>query len=286
MNLGITPINFFQFALGSHPCWITMYFGSILLWLKKLFLFCFVVNFGGGRVLTNLLEASIEQAGYTSRKKVLTDVFLEVRKGELVGLIGANGAGKSTAIKAILGLSEDFKGHIAWNDCSFAYIPEYPSFYEELTLWEHLDLISTLHGIEEREFAHRAQSLLQTFSLDHVKHELPVTFSKGMQQKLMLIQAFLSKPDMYVIDEPFIGLDPISTKRFVDMLKAEKERGAGILMCTHVLDTAEKICDRFYMIEKGSLFLQGTLKDIQDKTGLEGQSLLDCFYKAVQGDRP
>lgn len=235
--------------------------------------------------MTNLLEASIEQAGYTSRKKVLTDVFLEVRKGELVGLIGANGAGKSTAIKAILGLSEDFKGHIAWNDCSFAYIPEHPSFYEELTLWEHLDLISTLHGIEESEFEHRAQSLLQTFSLDQVKHELPVTFSKGMQQKLMLIQAFLSKPDMYVIDEPFIGLDPISTKRFVDMLKAEKERGAGILMCTHVLDTAEKICDRFYMIEKGSLFLQGTLNDIQDKTGLEGQSLLDCFYKAVQGDR-
>ncbi|MEC1627444.1 ATP-binding cassette domain-containing protein [Bacillus mojavensis] len=207
-----------------------------------------------------LLEASIEQAGYTSRKKVLTDVLLEVRGGELVGLIGANGAGKSTAIKAILGLSQDFKGTIAWNDCSFAYIPEHPSFYEELTLWEHLDLISTLHGIDQSEFEYRSQSLLETFSLDHVKHELPVTFSKGMQQKLMLIQAFLSKPDMYVIDEPFIGLDPISTKRFVDMLKAEKERGAGILMCTHVLDTAEKICDRFYMIDKGSLFLLRQMK--------------------------
>ncbi|MGF7532207.1 ABC transporter ATP-binding protein [Bacillus mexicanus] len=234
--------------------------------------------------MTKLLEASIEQAGYTSRKKVLADVFLEVGKGEMVGLIGANGAGKSTAIKAILGLSEDFKGNIAWNDCSFAYIPEHPAFYEELTLWEHLDLISTLRGIGEHEFP-RAESLLQAFSLDHVRHELPVTFSKGMQQKLMLIQAFLSKPDMYVIDEPFIGLDPLSTKRFVDMLKAEKERGAGILMCTHVLDTAEKMCDRFYMIEKGSVFLQGTLKDIQEQTGSEGQSLLDCFYKAVQGDR-
>ncbi|WP_456279665.1 ABC transporter ATP-binding protein [Bacillus sp. K7] len=235
--------------------------------------------------MTKLLEASIEQAGYTSRKKVLNDVFLEVGKGELVGLIGANGAGKSTAIKAILGLSEDFKGHIDWNDCSFAYIPEHPSFYEELTLWEHLDLVSTLRGMEESEFAPRAESLLQAFSLDHVMHELPVTFSKGMQQKLMLIQAFLSKPDMYVIDEPFIGLDPISTKRFVDMLIDEKQRGAGILMCTHVLDTAEKICDRFYMIEKGSLFLQGTLQDIQEQAGLVGQSLLDCFYKAVQGDQ-
>lgn len=95
---------------------------------------------------------------------MLTDVFLEVRKGELVGLIGANGAGKSTAIKAILGLSEDFKGHIAWNDCSFAYIPEHPSFYEELTLWEHLDLISTLHGIEEREFAHRPKPAADVFA--------------------------------------------------------------------------------------------------------------------------
>ncbi len=113
---------------------------------------------------------------------MLTDVFLEVGKGELVGLIGANGAGKSTAIKAILGLSEDFKGHIAWNDCSFAYIPEHPSFYEELTLWEHLDLISTSHGIEESEFAPRAERLPQTFSLDHVMHEPPVTFQKACKE--------------------------------------------------------------------------------------------------------
>ncbi|MBY8913097.1 ABC transporter ATP-binding protein [Bacillus sp. YC2] len=228
-----------------------------------------------------LLNANIICAGYADRPKVLSNVSLSVGAGEIVGLIGANGAGKSTAIKAILGLSRDMEGHIEWNNSVYAYIPERPSFYDELTLWEHIELISSLRGIREEEYQKRAELLLDEFSLTSVKHDLPSTFSKGMQQKLMLVQAFLAKPDIYVIDEPFIGLDPISTKLFTDMLISEKERGAGILMCTHVLDTAEKICDRFYLMDKGSLLLKGTLKELQDETG--SRSLLDCFYLAVRG---
>lgn len=235
------------------------------------------------RSLGELLNANIVCAGYADRPKVISDVSLSVNTGEIAGLIGANGAGKSTVIKAVLGLSRDIEGGIEWNDSSYAYIPERPSFYDELTLWEHLELTGSLRGMEGEECRERAGRLLEEFSLTSVKHDLPSGFSKGMQQKLMLIQAFLAKPDIYIIDEPFIGLDPISTKLFTDMLIAEKERGAGILMCTHVLDTAEKICDRFYLLDQGALLLQGTLEELQEKTG--SRSLLDCFYSAVRSSQ-
>ncbi|MCY9400233.1 hypothetical protein MOF38_10585 [Bacillus haynesii] len=99
----------------------------------------------------------------------------------------------------------------------------------------------------------------------------------------MLIHAFLMQPDLYIIDEPFIGLDPIASRLFLDMLKEEQKRGAGILLCTHVLDTAEKICDRFLLISNGRLMLEGTLEELQEKTGFSDGSLLDCFYYAVKG---
>ena len=231
----------------------------------------------------DLLNANIVSADYADRPKVISNVSFTVNSREIAGLIGANGAGKSTVIKAILGLSRDMEGCIEWNDSSYAYIPERPSFYDELTLWEHLELTGSLRGIESGAWRERAGRLLDEFSLTAVKHELPSGFSKGMQQKLMLMQAFLAKPDIYIIDEPFIGLDPISTKLFTDMLIAEKERGAGILMCTHVLDTAEKICDRFYLLDQGALLLQGALEELQERTG--GRSLLDCFYSAVRGSQ-
>jgi ABC-2 type transport system ATP-binding protein len=125
--------------------------------------------------------------------------------------------------------------------------------------------------------------LISMFSLEDAIHEFPKEFSKGMQQKLMLIQAFLIKPDLYIIDEPFIGLDPISYRFLLEKLKEEQRRGAAILMCTHVLDTAEKVCDRFLFISKGTLAVEGTLEELNEKAGLKGASLMDCFYHTVTG---
>ncbi len=280
MNLGISADNFYQLSAAlvhyyARPAFIIMETETFFIRVR--------MKTGEGESLGDLLNANIVCAGYADRPKVISDVSLSVSAGEIAGLIGANGAGKSTVIKAILGLCRDIEGGIEWNDSSYAYIPERPSFYEELTLWEHLELTGSLRGIEAGECRERAGRLLDEFSLTAVKHELPSDFSKGMQQKLMLIQAFLAKPDIYIIDEPFIGLDPISTKLFTDMLIAEKERGAGILMCTHVLDTAEKICDRFYLLDQGALLLQGTLAELQEKTG--SRSLLDCFYSAVRSSQ-
>lgn len=122
------------------------------------------------------------------------------------------------------------------------------------------------------------QGLLKEFELENVVHHYPESYSKGMQQKAMIMLAFLKEANMHIIDEPFMGLDPKVVRKLLDMIAKEKERGAGILMSTHVLDTAEKICDRFLLISHGKLIADGTLEYIQRKSGLQGGSLFDCFH--------
>lgn len=227
----------------------------------------------------NLLTLDLKRAGYDDEMKVVQNIFLTVNAGEMVGLIGPNGAGKSTSIKTLLGMNPFFEGDIQLpSDKSYAYIPEKPVFYYDMSLWEHIDLMASLMELNESEWKPRVDKLLDMFELGQVIHESPATFSKGMQQKSMLIFAFMSRPSLYVVDEPFIGLDPIAMKDLLQLFRQEQERGAGILMCTHVLDTAERICDRFVLLTDGKVKSSGTLRDIQEECGMPGASLLDCFY--------
>ncbi|MDQ0231209.1 ABC transporter ATP-binding protein [Metabacillus malikii] len=231
-----------------------------------------------------ILNVSIEEAGYEDKKSVIKEVNFSLQPGELIGIIGPNGAGKSTTIKTLLGVIEYVKGDIQKQKLStYAYIPERPIFYDHLTLWEHLDLLAAINEIDDETLEKMGTHYLEIFKMDKVKHDMPATFSKGMQQKAMIIQALLLKPDYYIVDEPFIGLDPSAIKKFISLMEEEKQRGAGILMSTHVLDTAEKICDRFLLISNGTIFAQGTLNDIQAKSGLHDGSLLDCFYLMSEG---
>lgn len=210
-----------------------------------------------------LLKVAIERAGYEGEHSVIRDLHFSVRQGEWLGLIGANGAGKSTMIKAILGLLKHVSGDIqfAGERQNYAYIPEHPILYDELTLWEHLELAASIWEMDYDSFIKRAERLLQQFQLEKVRDHYPGSFSKGMQQKMMLILGFLFKPDIYIVDEPFIGLDPRAMKQFLDIIQIERQRGAGILMSTHVLDTAERYCDSFLLMSEGTLF--------------------DCFMKAI-----
>ncbi|QFT90257.1 ABC-type transporter ATP-binding protein EcsA [Bacillus sp. THAF10] len=226
-----------------------------------------------------LLAIKLHKAGYDDEMSVLQNINFVVNKGEMVGLIGPNGAGKSTTIKTILGLNPNFEGEISLpSNQSYAYIPEKPVFYYDMTLWEHIDLMASLFEMEEAVWKKRVEELLERFDLKDAVHESPATFSKGMQQKAMLIFAIMQKPSLYIVDEPFIGLDPIATKRLLELFEAEQQRGAGILLCTHVLDTAEKICDRFILLSDGRVKSEGTLRDIQTTCKLPEGSLLDCFY--------
>lgn len=234
-----------------------------------------------------MLEVNIRSAGYEIGEETIHNIAFSIEKGELVALIGANGAGKSTTIKTMLGLLVNMDGEISFGEKKnpYAYVPEHPTYYDYLTLWEHIELLMAARGSEMGSWEERAEQLLHTFRMDKHKHEYLSKFSKGMKQKSMLILAFLTEPDFYIIDEPFIGLDPVATKGFLSYLYKEKERGAGILLCTHVLDTAEKICERFLLISQGTLVADGHLESIQMLAEMPDSSLLDCFDVIVRREQ-
>lgn len=234
--------------------------------------------------MTTMLEVQIDQAGYEEAMKTIEQIHFYVQSGETVGLIGPNGAGKSTTIKAILGMLKKFEGKVTFGGSkTYSYIPEHPVFYEEFTLWEHLEIAALMQNLPEQEFGQKAKALIERFKLTHVMYERPDSFSKGMQQKLMICLALLTQPNLYIVDEPFIGLDPIAMKNLLQCFEEEKNRGAGILLCTHVLDTAEKICDRFILLEEGTILAQGKLDDIRQQAGSLTGSLMDCFYQLIEG---
>ncbi|CAM4108965.1 MULTISPECIES: ABC transporter ATP-binding protein [Bacillus] len=234
-----------------------------------------------------MLEVNIRSAGYDIGEKTIHDIAFSIEKGELVALIGANGAGKSTTIKTMLGLLVNMNGEISFGEKKnpYAYVPEHPTYYDYLTLWEHIELLMAARENEVGSWERKAEELLHMFRMDKHKHEYLSKFSKGMKQKSMLILAFLTEPDFYIIDEPFIGLDPVATKEFLSYLYKEKEGGAGILLCTHVLDTAERICERFLLISQGTLVADGNLESIQALAEMPGSSLLDCFDVIVRREQ-
>ncbi|MDB4866369.1 MAG: multidrug transporter ATP-binding protein [Cohnella sp.] len=243
---------------------------------------------------TSRFAAEIEEAGYEPNRPIVTAVFLEVMAGERVGLLGPNGAGKSTIMKGLLGQLPYWRGKTLWNGVEqeaagaqmsrrMAYIPEQPILYERLTLWEHLVLAAAAGELPEQAFRERADKLLRRFRLSARRHEYPIRFSKGMQQKVMLIIAFLLEPDLYLVDEPFIGLDPGAVMELLDALEEERSRGAAVLLTTHVLDSAERLCDRFVLVFEGGVAASGTIDDIRSAAGLGPQApLFDCFRRLTE----
>lgn len=226
---------------------------------------------------------------------VLKDISFEVQNGEMIGLIGLNGAGKSTTIKNIIGLLTPQKGKITVDELTLqqdpenyrkriGYIPETPSLYEELTLREHIEVTAMAYGIPKEEAMQRAESLLNTFRLENRLDWFPVNFSKGMKQKVMVLCAFLIQPSLYIIDEPFLGLDPLAINALLELMVTMKEQGAAILMSTHILATAEKYCDRFIVLHEGEVRAQGTLQELQTEFNLPGSSL-DEIYIALTKEK-
>lgn len=244
-----------------------------------------------------ILKVDHLSGGYSKKTNVIHDVTFEVGKGELVGLVGLNGAGKSTTIKHILGLLEATEGSITVNDQpiqedtdkyrkQLAYIPETPSLYEQLTLKEHLELTAMAYGLEKQEYENRLPGLLKMFNMDTRLSWFPGHFSKGMKQKVMILCAFLVQPNLYVVDEPFVGLDPIGIQAFLDLMIDMKEKGAGILMSTHILSTAEQYCDRFILLHHGRIALQGTMAELREQVGNPNITLHELYVSVAKGEEP
>ncbi|EMC5220325.1 TPA: ABC transporter ATP-binding protein [Streptococcus pyogenes] len=226
---------------------------------------------------------------------VLNDVSFSVDNGELVGLIGLNGAGKSTTINEIIGFLKPYQGSISIDGLTLAenavayrqkigFIPETPSLYEELTLSEHINTVAMAYDIDLEVAQKRAQPFLEMFRLTDKLEWFPVNFSKGMKQKVMIICAFVIDPSLFILDEPFLGLDPLAISDLIQTLEVEKAKGKSILMSTHVLDSAERMCDRFVILHHGQVRAQGTLADLQEVFGDRSASLNDIYLALTKED--
>lgn len=207
----------------------------------------------------------------------------------MVGLIGLNGAGKSTTIKHILGMMLPHQGEIRLKgkDASesssayrqtFAYVPESPLLYEELTVQEHLEMAARAYGLDRATLESRVGPLLQQFQMDKVTTRLASHLSKGMRQKVMIMCAFLVQPELYIIDEPFLGLDPLSMRSLLELMVGVKKQGASILISSHILATIERYCDRFLVMDQGRLIVSGTVRDLQTAAGLPASTPLDDVF--------
>lgn len=256
----------------------------------------------------HVLEVRGLSGGYAKESHTVKELNFEINSGEIVGLIGLNGAGKSTTIKLLLGLlaaSEGeirIGGHLLHEDEvkakeKLGYIPEIPLLFDELTLEDHLRFTAMAYRMTEAEMRERMMPLLKAFRMEEHLHQFPSTFSKGMRQKVMILCAFLHEPELILVDEPFIGLDPKAYRELTNLLIASKGRGAGVLVSTHVLDSAERLCDRFLILHQGRLVAQGTLEQLRkqaferarlDKSGLESLDhwtlleLFECLIEEVE----
>ncbi|WP_345243054.1 ABC transporter ATP-binding protein [Pontibacillus salipaludis] len=242
--------------------------------------------------MKSLLHIQDLVGGYT-HKNVLHGISFDIQPGEIVGLIGLNGAGKSTTIKHIIGLMQAKQGSVTVNGktfqedpegyrSQFSYIPEMPILYEELTLREHLRLTAMAYGLTEEVFEKRLQPLLKEFRLEKKLDFFPVHFSKGMRQKVMIMCAFLVEPSLYIVDEPFVGLDPLGIQSYLQLMNEMKDQGAGVLMSTHILATAERYCDRFVILHDGEIRAKGTLEELRKSFSMPDATLDDLYVQLTK----
>ena len=253
------------------------------------------------RHLEPLLNVERLTGGYSIGRPVLHDVSFTVQPGEMVGLIGLNGAGKSTTMKHILGLMEPQGGHIYLQGltlmqdpeqyrAAMSYVPESPLLYEALTVREHIIWTATAYGVSKAEMEQRLEQLADMFHMKPHLDKAAQHLSKGMKQKVMLMCAFAVRPPLYVIDEPFLGLDPLGIRSLLKFMQRMKEEGAALLVSSHILSTIESYCDRFVLLHHGKVLATGTVAELRDQLAVRGgqvqsdTSLEDLFYAWVGGD--
>lgn len=211
----------------------------------------------------------------------LHDLHLEVRTGEVFGLLGPNGAGKTTALRILTGLLAPSEGSVtvAGHDVatdplaarrSMAFVPDGAPLYANLSPTQHLALVGRLFGVEEHTIQQETSRLLEALELADRADDPIGTFSRGMRQKTALACAILPKPEVLVLDEPLNGLDAPTTAMFKEVLRAWADRGGAVIYTSHLLDVAERVCDRLAILAHGELVGLGSLDDLRLRAGREG----------------
>ena len=225
-------------------------------------------------------------------KAAVDDVSIQVNAGEIFGFLGPNGAGKTTTIKMIVGLLQPTSGSIrvAGYDvqtqplqakAASGYVPDTPNLYAKLTGRELLRFVGDLYGLDSAQSARRSEELLRLFGLNEAADETTDSYSHGMKQKTSLAAALVHDPKVLILDEPTVGLDPKSARLIKDILRQMAERGAAVMLSTHILEIAQNMCDRIGIINKGKVIASGTMDELRQLG--QGESSLEDIFLGLTG---
>jgi ABC-2 type transport system ATP-binding protein len=217
-------------------------------------------------------------------------IDLHVPRGELFGFLGPNGAGKTTTLRMIAGILQPTSGSVRISGIDIAthprdaktklgFIPDRPFIYEKLTGAEVLQFVGGLYGCPRADVERRGRELLALFDLDDWRNELVESYSHGMRQKLIIASAFLHRPQVIVVDEPMVGLDPKAAKILKDLFREYTRRGNTVLMSTHTLEVAERTCDRVAIIKGGQIRACGTVDEVRRGASAGDEGLEDIFLR-------
>ena len=213
-------------------------------------------------------------------KKAVDDLSLHIAPGEIYGFIGHNGAGKTTTLKAVAGILNYDEGTILVDgvdnrknplDCKrrIAYIPDNPDIYDFMTGIKYLNFVADIFGVGSAERQERIRKYADLFELTGDLGQAVATYSHGMKQKLAIISAFIHEPKLILMDEPFVGLDPKAAHILKGMMRELCDKGGAIFFSTHVLEVAEKLCNKVAIIKDGRLIRQGTMEEVKGDTSLD-----------------
>lgn len=227
-----------------------------------------------------MLEIKNYSKSYSVEKKACDNINLTVDNGDIFGFIGPNGAGKSTTIKAVVGVLDFEEGEIFVNghsvktepmECKkkMAYIPDNPDLYENLTGIQYLNFVADVYDVSEKDRAERITKYAERFEITDALSEQISSYSHGMKQKVAIIGAVMHEPELLVLDEPFVGLDPKAAYTLKCIMHELCEKGASIFFSTHVLDVAEKLCNKIAIIKGGKIIASGNMDELIGNQTLE-----------------
>ena len=229
-------------------------------------------------------------------KTAVDDLSLYIKTGECFGFLGPNGAGKTTTIKLMTGLLKQESGtiRICGSDIikdpemakmKTGYVPDSPYIYEKLTAREYLEFTGGLYDMSPEKIRSQTEWLFDLFGMDGWVDQRCEEYSHGMRQKVVFCSAFLHDPEVLIVDEPMVGLDPQSVRLVKDLLKLYSSKGTAIFMSTHTLSVAEELCDRIGIVHDGKLIGLGTLDELGSMAAAEGENLESLFLKMTGGQR-
>ena len=215
---------------------------------------------------------------------------LDVPAGQLFGFLGPNGAGKTTTLRMIAGILRPTAGRVCIGGLDvvrqpneakarLGFIPDRPFIYEKLTGMEFLRFVAGLYGQQGAQVEHRGRELLGLFDLEDWRNELVESYSHGMRQKLIISSAFVHRPDVLVVDEPMVGLDPKAARTLKDLFREYVRRGHTIMMSTHTLEVAQTLCDRIAIIRRGRIAAAGTMDELRRNAESGTEGLEDIFLR-------